>query len=843
MIGQKLKGIRHLTRMAESFGEIQFFFSTNGLDIQMGAIKFIPNSVLPNRYFRSDGKKDWCIFFNHAFRNASINLDDFNGTSLNDDIRKLGNMYGNTCVIPIPFKGKECGFHIENIIIVPQDFDNQYNAFIEANKKMVEPLVRSFYGGKDSPFAKYIFAITEGSKNFFQWATMAIFKYQQSTITISQIMRWNDVYGKMANKLPKGSITSHNGGREGLCYLYNEMCKLRRDKRANDVINTFNTTQKKALKNYELKERDYETLSRFSKLSFRKRDNFIKKMSSIEDVDEILRQMAFLADVHFVWKKESFMDYLKNNENLSYQLIFDKDNIVLLKVNDYETVKRLTKSTNWCISKDRKYWVDYVEGRHDVDQYVIFNFSCKEDDALSIVGFSLHKTKGITHSHDFNNRDMMNGSRNNRNAEMRSFINGEIVTNSIFSVLENSGIDLSILVPSEKMKYEWSRDGVIGMIRECVGDYDYYIISDSDNKLVIITENNDIKYFFGDKFIDNIRMADSQNTIIFVDFNKTEQDPSRILFGVITHDYKRNESNVNRLYNIGCNAVQKSFDKLIDEWGLPYDIICRNDDILERFYNAYGRYELSTCKDLIKTDIVKDDIKSHERHNIINEIFNNSIYDIRSADYVDMFIENGISIVNDVSSRRLFTSLIDNAYQLYSMSSMVSRNPMPTDEELANPYNGGENVHRNLYVGYLSIFKKIIDAQGDTQSYNTIIGHIIGRGRQNSCYDIFMKLVLGKLGPSDGDLIESISKYAIAGRRVELSQMLLDKGMVSEKVAGQLKYLITEAENNTKRTINKIKQSYSASDFITVAQNTPFTNITYADEHADAAVRVVRRRQ
>jgi hypothetical protein len=79
-------------------------------------------------------------------------------------------------------------------------------------------------------------------------------------------------------------------------------------------------------------------------------------MSTVGDPNEILHQMAFLADVHFKWNKESLMEYLANNENLSYELKYDKGDVVLLMVNDYDTVKRLAKNTNWCISKNKQYW-------------------------------------------------------------------------------------------------------------------------------------------------------------------------------------------------------------------------------------------------------------------------------------------------------------------------------------------------------------------------------------------------------------------------------------------------------------------------------------------------------
>lgn len=251
-----------------------------------------------------------------------------------------------------------------------------------------------------------MYAITDGSKNFFFWAVNAYFKQGIHISTLEKIMAWNENYGTKAKELKKGSITAYTGQCE-IISLVREIAHIRNEKRANDVMNMFNTAQKKALKAINLSARDHETLSKFGKLSGKKKLNFIKKMSSVFDASEILKQMAFLSDVHFEWKKESLLEYIDNNENIDCDIILDKGDIVLLKVKDYETVKRLTKATNWCISKDKKYWNEYVEFNPNATQYIIFDFSKKEDDNHSIVGFTSVYNRGITNAHDFENHDMM----------------------------------------------------------------------------------------------------------------------------------------------------------------------------------------------------------------------------------------------------------------------------------------------------------------------------------------------------------------------------------------------------------------------------------------------------
>ena len=112
--------------------------------------------------------------------------------------------------------------------------------------------------------------------------------------------------------------------------------------------------------------------------------------------------MKTLVKIQYEWNKESFMKFLTNNEDFKYNIIHDKDNIVLLLVNDFETIKHIAKTTNWCISKNMQYWKNYMTSTLN-KQYVMYNFGLKEDDEYSIVGFTVSDNNRITHAHSFTN--------------------------------------------------------------------------------------------------------------------------------------------------------------------------------------------------------------------------------------------------------------------------------------------------------------------------------------------------------------------------------------------------------------------------------------------------------
>jgi hypothetical protein len=315
------------------------------------------------------------MIFNNCYSNVKFRLEYHSGTEIYNTVSELYGKYHNVWVANLSDRRNNKDNFFNEIVLMPENFEAQYKDFCEANKKQIPNVTR--YDDVNSPFFKYIFAISSGSKNFFFWAINAHYKHGINIYQIEKILTWNDNYNQLQSKLSKGTITAYTSPSDFFS-IVREMTELRRNKRANDVINSFNTTQKKLLKGYSLTNRDYETLSRFGKLSPKKKNNFIRKMSNVEDPVEILRQMSFLADIHFEWNKESFMDYVKNMEDLNCEIVVDKGDVVLLKVGDYEAVKRLAKATNWCISKDKKYWNDYMcHKAPGATQYVIFDFSKK----------------------------------------------------------------------------------------------------------------------------------------------------------------------------------------------------------------------------------------------------------------------------------------------------------------------------------------------------------------------------------------------------------------------------------------------------------------------------------
>lgn len=202
--------------------------------------------------------------------------------------------------------------------------------------------------------------------------------------------------------------------------------------------------------------------------------------------------------------------------------------------------------------------------------------------------------------------------------------------------MERDGIDLSLVVTYEPRKFKWNRESAFELIEECIDSEDYYILSDFGNRVAILTENDDIKYFIGDTYVDE-RNDSGDAHIIFMDFEKNQNDPNRLIFGVISYDSKSKDSKCPVLFNSRYERVSTAFDSMIEQYGLPYDIICRSNDLHERFATALANYDIRAIDVLLKEKGVDKIVKSHEQMENIFYAMQNTIIGHNSFDLFDLF--------------------------------------------------------------------------------------------------------------------------------------------------------------------------------------------------------------
>lgn len=742
MIGINIRGIRHLWRMSgPSLRKALIRFSENGYDI-CEVIKSEKDNPMGERLF---------IFNNH------INHHDYSITHITQSCDALKEELKNlehSRIFEITKNYEHDNFSqyaplMNEIVLLPQTFDDDYSAFLKENAKMIKSLTSKFGFRTNETAIRMLYIYTEGSKNFFQWAVGLYYQHNVSMRTIRNILTWNTLYKQLTKNLTKGTITAYNTA-ESIVQLLDELSTLRNEKRINDAINSFNTAQKKILRSNELSNNDKKTLSAFSKLSDVKRINFIKKASTIDDFKELMRLMRHVTSTHFDWNKESFMDFINNVDGINYETILDNGNVILVKVNDYETIKQLAKTTNWCISKNKTYWNNYIEGHHGkTAQYMIFDFSKLEDDKFSIIGFTTTHNKGITSAHDFVNDNLMTENRSTALSTLKSYLARFDKSQNIYTIMQNCGIDINLVANYDKPLYKWDRKCLMDYLYECVNADNVDIIKSDGDKLVLSVRDKNIRYFFGDAYIDNISSDHWKlQHIIFIDFSCNKYDPNKVKFAIIG-DGGSDEDYPLAMFNEASCSVPNTFDCKLVEYDVPYDIIRRANNETRKLRDSFLSMNVPMIKSCLAKDssLLKDVLLNHLEEDEIYDVIRQTTMDYMSFDYLDILYNNNYCLCEFIGECRV-SELMKNIFLLIRN---INRH-FGIDYTLKTPNENDidkffkeelPNRDETSYVGYYLILKKLLEKEKPTDSnYSKLYSGIIDNMLRNDVKGSMVKELL-----------------------------------------------------------------------------------------------------
>ena len=638
MIGKEIRGIHHLFRLVEN------------KRIYYACCQFNLIYVFCNLYRVGDK----IFFFNNVVgdNTRKYSFDDCRNDD--DALKKIYELARFSDYVYAIDKNddismNELGF--SSILLLNEGFKAEYDRFCAENKKQAENIEKK-YCSMHSDLAYSVYCLSNGSKNYFFWAIIEIYHYRVPVGVIKELLIWAENYSQLIKNLSMGTITAYKS-MDSIWALRNEMRSLRENKRINDVINSFNTKQKKVLKDRSLSVRDRETLSKFGKISNIKQKNFIKKMSTVENGDEIIKQMAYLVNVPFVWDKTSLIDYITYTDAIHAEIVMENGPIVLVKVNDYDAVKYLGKNTNWCISKNKTYWNQYVGTHNENIQYMIFDFSKPEDDVMSIIGFTSSSNDGITHAHDFFNHDLIRRGEDDgvfTNQFLESFLEHMILQeNNIMNILKKDGIDLNKIISYRALPFAWTKKDFFQYLHKNFIEDNIEILSDNDNKIAISIRNseNSLRGLFGKKYSQMIGRGFRNNEhIMFLDFSKSSDDFTKLLFGVVYNINDTYETYVPTMYDEHVNMVDTDFDWICQEYDLPYDVICRTNNIRFRFERYVSTFAIPLIKELLNDnkDVIDKYMTQNRCRNVVYNQITNSLLNYNSFTLIKTFYENGYTL-------------------------------------------------------------------------------------------------------------------------------------------------------------------------------------------------------
>lgn len=160
-----------------------------------------------------------------------------------------------------------------------------------------------------------------------------------------------------------------------------------------NLINQFPSEQKKLIK--DIAESNINTLIKVAK----KEDlsAFISKISRYKDKRSLL-------DALNIFSKDSNNDreHVKSTiGNMQSEIVFENDDILIVKVPNIEDIKVLGSDTSWCILSQYN-WDSYTKNRI---QYILYDYSKDSHDPKFKIGFTLEKNGNLYAAHDILDKD------------------------------------------------------------------------------------------------------------------------------------------------------------------------------------------------------------------------------------------------------------------------------------------------------------------------------------------------------------------------------------------------------------------------------------------------------
>ena len=726
MIGKKIRSVHHLLSKLKNRPIIDAILITDNNDYRYcKVIKYGDRSVLIFNNFGGDNVS--CL------SEVNISEDIYNEFHHYFHIRKI-------CEL------NRLGF--SELIYVDFDIKEEVRQFVSSNKKLIGSVVDK-YNLNQSSLLYLFYIIGDGKPNYIQWMINTYINAHVPINIFRIIMSFVNKYGNEVKKLSKGTVTAYTK-REQIIGLLKEISELKINKSCNDVINSFNTAQKKILKSTELNIDDKKNLCKFKRLAKEKQINFIKKASTFDNTNEILKYISFLVKDSFKWDKNSVIEYMQNIDGIKYNIILDVDNIILFEALDYEAIKLFGKTTNWCISKNKKYWNDYIGKHNGPRQFVLFDFNQKEDSEYSIIGFTI-SDRIITHAHSFTNADIKKSKyEDNYLTNLRSFLKYNKQVKNVTQILNSYNISIDNIIGEQNGEN-------LNDVLNCLCNF--HIISITKDWCILLTDFDNARKIGLKKDV----MTSSQ----FIFFLKLKNNC------VVTKYFNilDNESSIGickeMLFDMNIRITNVSFFKTCFESCIRYtDIPGMKPNIWAVKLFEFGYYDEAIS--LVKS--CNNNIT--ETSSFWYSIIKKSLLDYFSFDLVKLLYDNDIKLC-DLMEIQYITNIFDNMYHMFDILNTDDMTDAEFESLLNKPYSRFDNCCKPFKY----IINKIIERENNVKLYESLIFILLSKSEDtynviNSICILLNKLLENNVAKLDYSLKKSLVQLTSMDGGDKLSEQL-----------------------------------------------------------------------
>ena len=167
---------------------------------------------------------------------------------------------------------------------------------------------------------------------------------------------------------------------------------LRNDIKVNSVISQFTSDQKKMAREMVSDKKFYNSLLTLS--SSENLEKLTKKISRYKTPESLKSAVLILSKN----PKNERQEVKEVVSTLKSKIVFENENILIVKVDNYEDIKILGSDTSWCIVASKSTFERYlIDSR---SQYILYNYKLDQIDPFFKIGFTVSAKSVILYAHN-----------------------------------------------------------------------------------------------------------------------------------------------------------------------------------------------------------------------------------------------------------------------------------------------------------------------------------------------------------------------------------------------------------------------------------------------------------
>jgi hypothetical protein len=338
---------------------------------------------------------------------------------------------------------------------------------------------------------------------------------------ILRIADWAANNQTMIQHLLKKNIISYTN-KSSIADLKKEITGLNMLSETRHIIDRFNTAQRELLKKALMKEDGisanksdelkewHKRLLAMNNLPQYKIDKLISTASALYSLEELKEHVENALQKSYDWNKEDMLAFLRNHAK-DTDIVYDKDNLVVTRMHSFDSCRALCGGgrTGWCLTREQRYFNQYVSDEKGNKQYFVFDFSKKEDNNLAHIGITVNKERGITAAHCTNNNSLLGcgiADEKGKNVDL-------------YKALSLANVPFKLFIKMKPLNiYKWNSKSILNFISDKEGKYALSYANDHVIVLNILCSEG-AQEFCGHTYIPEKYMSPSTETKVYVIVN------------------------------------------------------------------------------------------------------------------------------------------------------------------------------------------------------------------------------------------------------------------------------------------------------------------------------------